>query len=326
MLVIAVAAHSQGTYKISLSNISIDPAGSFKVNRVIDGRKNKVDIGRVQPNGWKARPKIAILDQPLERAMQDLLMQSYLTSTTADGFIMRVTRVAISEVKTKKNMSKTALAEVAFDVFRMRGIDSCYYAGSTIGRAEETGWDVSQRHSENIGHALEDAIRHLVIKQPDSPQHFAIADLDQENFSFRDADNVPVLIEEQHPDGVFISYDEFLSNKPSITSGYEVEIGSTVKLFRLDEGGKKEQVSEGVYALCKNNELYVQFNKKFYLLQRRSGSFHFIGPALVDPTGRRTWILFGATGVALESALKSVKIHYRIDLDSGGFVEMSVVR
>jgi len=326
LFVTTVTVHAQRTYTIRLGNVYIDPTTRFKVNRVVDGRKNKVDIGRVQPNGWASRPEIAVLDQPLEQGMQDLLIRCYLISAGSDGYLMRVTRLWVSEIKAKNKGMKTILAEVAFDVFQMKDLDSCYYVGSALGRAETDGITTSQKHSENIGHALEDAIGHLTIKQSDSHNYFAIADLGQADFSFRDPNGTAVLMEDHHPDGVFLTYDEFLNNKPSITAGYEVEMGKTVKLYRVDEAGKKEQVTDGVYALCKDNELYVLFTKSFFVLQKRSGSFHFIGPALFDPAGGRNWIMFGATGVAVEAVTRSVKIHYRIDLDSGGFVEMSVVR
>jgi hypothetical protein len=318
---------AQDNYIIHLNNVSIEAASEndFKICYVIDGRKNKKNIGWVQ-TGLANKTRIANFEKPFDREITHLLDRSELLSSDTTAWIILVSRLHISE--SPKGASEMARAEVALDFFKPFGGDSCYFFGSTFGSFEQLGMDVTKKHAENISRAFEKAIDSFkrrrshpsVEKKP-----YLLADLLSENFTVRNLSSIAILNASRYADGIFETFNDFLLNKATFNAEYDASIGKSISLWRID-ANRKKRIREGVVAFAKDNQLYYLFHENFYPLEKKRGTFQFIGPGVFHRNKTGHPRLGGFLGGALTASTSARRRIYQLDLENGRLIEIGSIK
>ncbi len=208
------------------------------------------------------------------------------------------------------------MAELTVDFFLV--LDNQFYF---INRKHAThrskAFDVTHQHENNIAYVLEFVMKEFsevdIEDQTVASDGLGLDELEsyqppvQEIF-------ISILEDSEFPDGVYMSFDEFKNNKPSIWDGYEIKEGSEISFKWIDENGKKIRNAASVYAIAHKNRLYKYFNNDFYLVEKRGKNLMFFGNPVTSPKsfGHTVAVAVGANQVNTK-----VRMVYEIDLNTG---------
>jgi hypothetical protein len=319
---------AQNTYMVNLNDVRVQlawPSDDFKICFVVDGRKDKASIGWVS-TGLYNTTRPANFENPLDEEITNLFESSGILSEDTTAWIVLVSKLTVSELV--KNSREVAMAEVGLHFFKPFGGDSCHFFGSAYGSFQQKGLEVTRMHPENIAGALQEAINTFKETPPEEFQRkpFLLAELLTEGFDVKDPASIAILNQSEYADGVYETFNDFLSNKSSFDLTYETDFGKTITLWRHDNG-RKRKVKDGVVAFAKENKLYYLFDGEFYLLEKKRGVFHFVGPALTDKKKMSdAYFMGGVTGGLIAKKGASRRRVYRLDLDSGGAVEVGSIK
>jgi hypothetical protein len=322
---------AQKTKTITLANESISPGSlSYRVVKVIDSRKDKSNIGWVQTGLANSR-RFAVFQQPAEQEVMNLIGRSQPYNDNLKNVILRIEYLGVSEQTLA--MSETAKAEVALDLFYTNG-DSAWFIARKHTTEESKGMDVTRHHSKNIAIAIEDIVRQFntyasMLGSTDH-SHSAMA-IDQvatyQAFNEESEAQTPILLASEYRDGLYVSFEEFRDNLPSISDGYEVALGKNVKVKWVDNEGKKKRLKDNVYALAHQNELYIFFNYQFYPIEKKDSGLFFIGPAVPDMGAAIAGgLLGGAIGGAIAGSASAKRTVYKIDLTNGSLKDIGSMK
>ena len=129
--------------------------------------------------------------------------------------------------------------------------------------------------------------------------------------------------------GAYRTFDEFLSNKPSITDSFYVDskprtnkhwVGTyslTPRYFKTKRKIKK------IWGFCDGEKTYILHQSDYFQVDAEDGNFIFIGYDIIDNVGAGTaGAMGGAIGAGIYSAIalskaKSTKIKYLININNG---------
>ncbi|MFO0506533.1 MAG: hypothetical protein ACK5X6_06750 [Chryseotalea sp.] len=310
-------------YEVSLSDVLIK-TNTIKFAAVIDGRKDKSNIGWVQ-TGLANKRRIADFEDGFDKQIKDLFQRSSLISAESD-ILISINRLYINE--TTKVTSEIGRAEVGINFFKLINADSCYFITSVIVGDEHKSMDVTKQHDENIATAFEKAIAEFLKKKLHvtlSNKAIAITSLGNPNQTLRDISKVAVLNTEVFEAGIYTKFEELLSNQPSITSDFIVDDDKKIKLFRLNTESGKKQIKDGIYGFSVKNKIYILFDGEFCELKKVENTFRFMGPKKSDPNAVATGaILGGLIGSAIASSASSIQREYELDIDTGMIYEVGI--
>lgn len=320
----AYAIHGQDVYRISLSNFSLDTAGiHFKVSEIIDARLDKNVMGLIQ-RGMNNRKDLALFEKPGLKEIDDILLRSGLM-TGKTGFVIRINTLYISELI--RGMKETAKAELGLDFFIKSNEDLYYHVCSIFVTSEPKGLDVTNKHPANIVNVLRQALIQFANYDYGSNESkaFEYEELNDPNQSFRNID-FRILKTDRYNEGFYASFNEFISNAPSIPIDCEIKLGKNIKV-KCKNSSEVFETEESVYGFAKGNSLYVLFHRKFYLLQKDDDGFYFLGPKVMGQAGMRAmseaWITTGIIGASAVASQHQYSETYRIDLSNGSIKSMS---
>src|SRR5687767_5648011 len=110
MVLVFTGATAQKPHMISLSSEALSPELklNYRVIKIIDGRRDKSNIGHVQ-KGMSNRPTFAVLKTPADQEIMGVLSRSNVGASGPD-VILRVEYLAVSEQT--RATSETAKTEV----------------------------------------------------------------------------------------------------------------------------------------------------------------------------------------------------------------------
>jgi hypothetical protein len=293
---------------------------------VVDGRKDKTNIGWVQTGLANAR-RVAVFQQPAEQEILNLINRSQPHDVKRKEVILRIEYLGISEQTLA--MSETAKAELVLDLFYSVG-DSAWFMARKHATEESRGMDVTRHHARNIATALAEIVKQfntqISLLESSSMLHSAIPRNQVATYQvFNKVSDIqaPILLANQYPDGLYASFEEFRDNASSISGGYEVTSGKNVKVKWVDSDGNRKRVRDNVYALAHGNELYIFFNYQFYLIKKKDNELFFTGPAVPDSGAIIAGgLLGGAIGGSIAGAATARRTVYRIELTNGSLVDV----
>jgi hypothetical protein len=308
------SVQAQKFYKVSLKDFKIDSNDiHFTVAEVIDARSDKNSIGLIQA-GVSNRPVFATFESPGLSEIVELLKNSGLYAP--DGLSLRINALKISENTTL--LRETAKAELSIDFF-IRHAGLYYYVSSVFTSAEPAGVDVTSKQAANIVTVVEKALVTFSQKKknPDADQAFSNEDLQDPTLKLRDPFSMPILTAEKLKDGYFTSFDEFLSNQPSIAINCKIKLSTPVTA----KCGEAVTEVPTLYGFANENKLYILYHREFYELEKRNDTFYFYGPSKISKTASTPFATnyFGVIAVADRAVSGRGKYSalYMIDLETG---------
>lgn len=88
------------------------------------------------------------------------------------------------------------------------------------------------------------------------------------------SDDLKILTDSVYPTGVFVSFQEFLNNSPSIAKFYTmVDTGTKeVQIYQVYDDSTSNMVPQ-VWGICVNNELYRYQNGQLYAIEKEGQGF-----------------------------------------------------
>ena len=240
---------------------------------------------------------------------------------------MRISKLHISE--SSAAWEEQAVTELSVDFFFVLE-NQLYYITSKHANKRSKSMEATYQHRTNIALAVEDVLK--AFNAYDLEQHIISEPpimMDQVGqYQIPLANNMYPIIEElDFSDGIYSDVNEFRENRPLILNGYEIEEGQNPVIHWLDEKGNRVQRSNYVFAIAHNKNLFFNFNSKLYPVEKRGNSLIFFGEATVNP-GHFTKGLFwaGIIGVAIAQSGETVRMVYKIDLETGGVKALGYVR
>lgn len=302
------SAYGQEIFTISLAKFSVQSDSiSFKISEIIDARKDNKVVGIIQ-RGVKNRKDLAVFERPGIQELEDLMNRSNLISKE-NGVIMRISRLYISELTAM--WKETAKAELSADFFiHYKG--NYYYITSVYETIETRGSDVTQYHAENIASVIGNALVQFSTRahEVSSEQPYSKEDLTDPSENFRPISTMPIVQTADYKDGYYTTFEEFLTNEPSISIDCAVKLNepTVVKC-----GREEKEVS--VYGFAKDNQLFIAFHQEFYPLTKINNEFIFYGPR--EMTGKDIEDAYKGMIIPRQLGKRGHSARYAIDLTTG---------
>lgn len=173
--------------------------------------------------------------------------------------------------------------------------------------------EILPRHDENIARVL-----HLLLKAsvdqglPLLESNPATTSKEEIKAAQLAALRMPVLDEETHAEGVYMSYEEFKANKPSVTAPFRAEKSRRkLTLYTLDVDNNKVPISHA-WGFCSRNELYKLDGNNIVPLEKSGNGF--IISRYLQYAQRRNKAIFmsallgGAAGAVIASGATQISV------------------
>lgn len=145
--------------------------------------------------------------------------------------------------------------------------------------------------------------------------------------------DIPILKDTAHPRGVYVTYDEFRNNTPSITD-FEIKKDKLIDIVYVRQQDGTFAANRKIWGFSDGKDLYVRFHDNFYLLQRLERSYYIYASRKPDETVQTDRDLitpwspysatspygspFGPTGSYSDKMVYKFS-PYRLNWDSGKF-------
>jgi len=171
----------------------------------------------------------------------------------------------------------------------------------------ESGGDATSLHGENIQDALKVLLKQTlnVLKNGNTASAVTIS-LEQIRSLNDKGYDMPILNAKVYNEGAYASFEEFLQNKPSISTYLPVKFGKKkIKLIQMKDNNEADTLS--VWGLCKNGELYKY--EEDYLIPIEKQGNGFIISNYVKLSSRKNnnslGLMFGLLGVIGDEIIKA---------------------
>jgi hypothetical protein len=177
---------------------------------------------------------------------------------------------------------------------------------TTIDEVKQVGgMDVTHKHKSNITKAFkklyEESVAHLDAALPDAPA-VTYDDVIKKHTARRET---PALKVSKMDDGVYLSYEDFLQNKPAITRFELSGSNARARVYTVASDGGKSEVPQ-YWGVVKNGEVY-KYKEGHLIPLERDGFGYVISSYIADYKRRNRSIIWGSvaggiTGAAIMSA------------------------
>lgn len=298
---------------------------SFRIVEVADERKNKANIGWVQMSVFNVR-HFADFERPLEEEIMDFLSRSQGPGSSETPVKLGVGHIYISEQT--RAFSELALVELEV-TFYARNEEKNWVPvwKAKSEKSIKKGADVTKLHPKNIATAMDEVLE--ILEQSNWRENLDYPLFTNPSDREVNLEEVPVYTAEEHPTGIFKTFEEFRDNRP----GYQGKLkmrdarGMSIVLWEYDEKGKRRNTrKKDYYGFAYDNKLYINLDRTYCEIEKREDGLYFYGPSISDANATSiAQASAGLIGAVIASSATSHKVLYRIDLESGEFMELQAV-
>lgn len=302
-------------HTLKLSKLSL-PAlqREFYIEEVFDCRVAKDVTGLVQ-TGLLNNKANAVFQNPLDQELLAFIAKHHLKQDGQTPVILRVNKLWVSELTTFDSETSTAELIVDFIYKQDNTYHKLYTATSLI---SQSGPDVTKKHEANIAAALYNCLKEFSTKD------FGALLAQSEALTKEEArgtfDNIipphdyPIMQTDTPTTGVYMSFEEFRNNIPSITSGYDIRHrnvfnnmlaggGELTPVLTMADG--KRKAIKDAWGFIHENKAYINYGGAFYPLSRDGQRYSFIGLPIDNNSNASAvaGMVGGAIGGAIGGAL-----------------------
>lgn len=243
----------------------------------------------------------------LTEFLQEQLDRMYKNDYKADGikilFVLKELRLA----------ERSAFMELAYTKFYATAYtskdDKAYQEITSIDTilVRESGGDVTPWHGEDIQDAFKLLLKQTLadLKEGHAPATDAKSLAQIKAANEKQAD-IPILTATAYTEGAYVSFEEFIQNKPSVLIYQPVKEGKRkIRLVQMHENNQADTLN--VWGLCKKGELYKY--EEGFLIPIEKQENGFIISNYVKLASRRNnnnlGAMFGLLGMLGEELIKS---------------------
>ncbi|GAB3580205.1 hypothetical protein [Hymenobacter daeguensis] len=305
------------------------PAPAFAIEQVLDGRPNRAGIGTVH-RGLNNIPQVAGL-RPTVAAALTTYLQAQLPAGAADTprLVLVVRQLHLAEEITA--LYEKATLELAFDAY-VHLSDGYHYALSASDFIEGKGMETTSRHSPNLALALRHCLAQCqgiswakAAEQPARP----LAYLEQVGRLAAGNPAYPILTDSVRQKGYFPTFLAFRNNQPEVRHELLVETvprkakgweGTTeAKPYFATASGGKDYL-RSAWGFSDGQQLYIFHHRHFVPLEKKNGTFGFVGFSGADPGAVSTGALVGGAvgGAIAAGATNDQPTPYTLNMVTGG--------
>lgn len=156
------------------------------------------------------------------------------------------------------------------------------------------------------------------LHQPDQSDQYA--DLNQFKNHFND---IPILQDGQKNKGLYLTYQQFLNNTPSVADFKIEKEKFTDGLFVINSSGTYELI-RNVWGYCDGQNMYIKSGEKYFQLCRVNNTFYFYGAKNVNKSVHNDPGTASLFNLATNSDRKITKYYisyypFQLDIVDGNF-------
>ncbi|ANH80104.1 hypothetical protein A8C56_03085 [Niabella ginsenosidivorans] len=231
-------------------------------------------------------------DGPLTPFIQRYFDNSihYSSDSGAKKFFIVIKELRINERTFA--MKERAYARLQADAWVGAAADKYYLAASVDTCIMHGGMDVTASHGRNIGDLLFLLI-HKAAASPDTAgEHTQLLTIEEVRRKANERFTVPVLLTDHYQNGIYLTYNEFLQNAPSVRH-YSTQFNKKkgARFFIKDSTGNEQEIIP--WGLCKDDELYKYKEHNLIPIERVANGF-FISSYLENKRRRNNAVFWGA--------------------------------
>ncbi|WP_201986695.1 hypothetical protein [Hymenobacter rubidus] len=304
------------------------PASAFAVEQVLDGRPNRAGIGTVH-RGLNNIPQVAGL-HPTVAAALTAYLQAQLPPGTADKprLVLVIRQLQLAEEITA--LYEKASLELALDAY-VHLPDGYHYALSASDFIEGKGMETTARHAPNLALALRHCLAQCQginwAKSAEQPAR-SLAYLEQTGRLAEGTPVYPILVDSVRKKGYFPTFLAFRNNQPEVRPALLVEAvprkakgwegTSEVKPYFATASGGKEYL-RNAWGFSDGRQLYIFHHRHFVPLEKKNGTFGFVGFSGADPGAVSTGALVGGAigGAIAAGATNDQPTPYTVNMVTG---------
>lgn len=304
---------------------------SFEITKVIDGRQLKEHLGWVQKGLNNERVR-ANFEKPLEDEIFAFLSKG---PNTGSKFQVVIKQLEISE-KMGLTIEK-GYCDLSVDF--LFEVDSLLYkvCNSTV-RTEVIGFDVSKRHSENIGNAFFKCFTELYAYNLRDVGKFDL--VGSEGVVPKVPDSIRFdfpLFRDSLQDGLYVTYDELLKNLPSKKDGYRIkEYPRKALLWHETSNFVLKSTKTGNtltkhWAFVRDGKIYIRHQGEYFQLNVDKYYASFVGYSFPKKKNEfAAALLGGMVGLGVVSGInkrqaRRLKVQFDLDLTTGKIAQETLL-
>lgn len=241
----------------------------------------------------EARP-----DKPLHQYIRDYIHDGYSAQyeSEAPHLLLVIKYFRIGE-RTGIGREK-AFVRLKADAFRSDDQLSYQLACTFDTVLERKGADVTKRFSQYIGEAI-DLLMVAADKQTTVNHKYAREEINKRELHLFDA---PAYNMDNYTDGVYLSYNEFINNAPSVKAFKPLFEANWSKVFSLNQDGSKTLIP-APWGMCYKGQLFVYVQRNLVPLSRDGRAFLFRQYLHVDERNKTVAVASAARAGFLGTAL-----------------------
>lgn len=258
---------------------------------IINGASDSSILGYVQVglfNKWME----ALPDKPLTEYVQSYVDNRYksIYKSGASKLVWVIQELRIGErtfnmsEKSYLRLKAMSFAGDSSDTFKLiTTLDTVLIRG---------GLDVTNRHEYNIAAGLQilfnQSLAKLTLTNQKEDTVYTLSSIKEKAIHRY---NLPVLQSPVHPDGIYLTFIEFVNDKPSITDvTYSLE-NNAVRFYQIDSKGNKTFIDK-LWGVRKNGILLKQYHNVLIPIEQRQRGIYLTN--FLSLSRRNNAVIYGA--------------------------------
>jgi hypothetical protein len=214
----------------------------------------------------EARP-----DRPIQQYIHDYIQDTYKEQYKSEApYLLIVIKYFRIGERTGIGREK-AFVRLKADAFRSDDNISYQLACTFDTVLERKGADVTKRFSQYIGESI-DLLMAAADKQSAASRKYPREEIVKRELRLYDA---PAYNMESYTDGVYLTYNEFINNKPSVTAFKPLFEANWAKIYALSRDSSSTTLIPAPWGMCYKGQLYLYAQRNLIPFSRDGRAFLF---------------------------------------------------
>jgi len=301
---------------IELENEKFEIANrDFYISKVIDERIEKDIIGVSQKGMFNKKIDTKFKDG-LEVTLDNFIQNSMPKEQGQRAVLIKIRELQISELT--EVMSETGTAWVKMDFFAYNDSNQLVKVFQTGSKAENTiSYDVTKYHEKRI--------RHIIV---DCLEKFSTSIwMDYLTTPLVNRQEMELFISDDLTRGLYKNFEEFLSNKPSITDGYYIKSKprkhvkwNKTNSYLIKHSDSKKNINN-IWGFSNGDSAFILHQQEYYPIVLAENSYRFVGYDKINSAFAVGFygggLIAGASQLIELNKAKNKPTTYSIDLFTG---------
>ncbi|WP_324671762.1 hypothetical protein [Hymenobacter sp. GOD-10R] len=322
-------AQSPSKYILDLRADKAKPIASdaLYIAQVVDLRLNQNNIGWVQGGMYENRI-LANFRHDFKQELTSFAQAASPRKANAQPILMCVRELQVAEHA--KQTQQTASAELVIDYLYQQNNGYHLIAHTADAVTTKRLYDITAYHEYNLTKVLNQSLAKLasinleqmVATTPTMTWEEVLGSAISSQASY------PIMVDSLLRPGVYLTFQEFRNNAPSLAGTIEVEqaplqgngwAASYQAIPHLrNADGRRTSVSNKVWGFCDGKQFYIRHDRAYFPLRRRADAFTFLGLAPPDWHNNQQQVVPAGSGAFMfVHAAPNLPMEYSLNMATG---------